>query len=57
MPVILISGDDAGEATVRGMKAGAVAFLMKPLDVDALLRAIEAAIRRSRLTLGGDGTD
>ena len=52
MPVIFISGDDAGEATVRAMKAGAVAFLTKPLDADAFLRAIEHAIGRSRATLG-----
>jgi FixJ family two-component response regulator len=55
MPVILISGHDVGEATVGLMKAEAVAFLMKPLDVDALLRAIEDAVLRSRLTLGRDG--
>ena len=55
MPVIFISGYDAGEATVRAMNAGAVAFLTKPLDADALLRAIEHAIRRSRATLGREG--
>ena len=44
MPVIFMSGYDSGEATARAMKAGAVAFLTKPLDVDALLRAIEHAI-------------
>jgi FixJ family two-component response regulator len=55
MPVILISGYDAGDATVRAMKAGAVAFLTKPLDADALLRAIEQAIGRSRATLGREG--
>ena len=37
------------------MKAGAVAFLTKPLDADALLRAIEHAIGRSRATLGREG--
>jgi FixJ family two-component response regulator len=52
MPVILISGHDAGEAMDRAMKAGAVAFLTKPLDADALLHAIEHAIGRSRATLG-----
>ena len=55
MPVILMSGYDSGEATARAMKAGAVAFLTKPLDVDALLRAIERAIGRSRATLGREG--
>ena len=46
MPVILISGNEDGDTTVRGREAEAVAFLMKPLDVDALLRAIEQAIAR-----------
>lgn len=54
MPVILISGYDSGEVTARA-KAGAVAFLTKPLDADALLRAIEHAIGRSRSTLGREG--
>jgi FixJ family two-component response regulator len=55
MPVILISGYDSGEVATRGMKAGAVAFFTKPLDIDALLRAIEHAIGRSRSSLGRDG--
>jgi FixJ family two-component response regulator len=54
LPVIFMSGDDAGEATVRAMKAGAVAFLRKPLDADALLRAIENAIKGSA-TPGSEG--
>jgi FixJ family two-component response regulator len=54
MPVILISGYDSGEVTARA-KAGALAFLTKPLDADALLRAIEHAIGRSRSTLGREG--
>ena len=44
-----------GRPTVRAMKAGAVAFLTKPLDADALLRAIEHAIKGSRATLGREG--
>ena len=55
MPVILISGYDSGEVTARAMKAGAVAFFTKPLDVDSLLRAIEHAIGRSRSSLGREG--
>ena len=55
MPVILMSGYDSREATAGGLKAGAVAFLPKPLDVDALLRAIEHAIGRSRAALSREG--
>ena len=55
MPVIFMSGDDAGETTVRAMNLGAVAFLTKPLDADALLRAIERAISGARATLGREG--
>lgn len=55
IPVIFISGYDAGDATIRAMNAGAVAFLTKPLDADALLRAIEHAIARSRATLDREG--
>jgi FixJ family two-component response regulator len=57
LPVILISGNDVGEATVRAVKTGVVAFLMKPLDADALLRAIEHAIGRSRATLDREGEE
>ena len=55
IPVILISGYDAKEVTDRAMKAGAVAFLTKPLDADALLRAIEQAIKGSRARFGREG--
>jgi FixJ family two-component response regulator len=55
MPIILISGYDAGEVTARAREVGAVAFLRKPIDADALLGAIELAIAGSRGTCGGDG--
>ena len=55
MPVIFISGYDAKEVTDRAMRAGAVAFLTKPLDADALLRAIEHAITGSRARFGSEG--
>jgi FixJ family two-component response regulator len=48
MPIIFISGYGNVPMTVRAMKAGAIDFLMKPFGDDALLRAIEEALGRSR---------
>ena len=47
MPVIFISGRSDIPTTVQAMKAGAVEFLTKPFDDEALLRVIELAIARS----------
>jgi FixJ family two-component response regulator len=47
MPIIFISGHGDVPMTVRAMKAGAVAFLTKPLAGEALLGAIRDAISRS----------
>ena len=43
-PVIVITGHNTPEARERAMTAGAVAYLRKPVDADALLTAISAAI-------------
>jgi FixJ family two-component response regulator len=43
IPVIVITGQDTPEAHARAMKAGAVAYLTKPVDADALLGAIATA--------------
>ena len=51
MPIIFISGYSNVAMTVRAMKAGAVEFLTKPLDDDALLKAVGGAIERSRSAL------
>ncbi len=51
MPIIFISGYDDIPTTVQAMKAGATEFLTKPFGDDALLRAIEQAVERSRLAL------
>ena len=45
-PVIFISGKSDIPISVRAMKAGAVDFLTKPVDAEALLRAIEVAHER-----------
>ncbi|MCM3869641.1 MAG: response regulator, partial [Pyrinomonadaceae bacterium] len=50
-PIIFITGHGDVPMTVRAMKAGAVEFLTKPFDDNALLSAVKSAIRRSAATL------
>ena len=54
MPIIFITGYGDVPMTVQAMKAGAVEFLMKPFNADALLDAISSAIERSRAALSLD---
>lgn len=54
LPIIFITGFGDIPMTVQAMKAGAVEFLTKPFDTDALLAAIEAAVARSRTDLAED---
>jgi FixJ family two-component response regulator len=51
MPIIMITGYGDIPMTVKAMKAGAVEFLTKPFDGDALLVAMQSAIARSETTL------
>jgi FixJ family two-component response regulator len=44
IPVIVITGHDTPEAQARALKGGAVAYFRKPVDGDALLDAISAAL-------------
>jgi RNA polymerase sigma factor (sigma-70 family) len=46
LPVVFLTGHGDVEASVRAMKAGAVDFLTKPVDKDALLDAIRRALAR-----------
>ncbi len=54
MPIIFITGHGDVPMTVQAMKAGAVEFLTKPIDDDALLSAIRHAIERSSAALGDE---
>ena len=49
LPVIFISGHGDIPMSVRAMKSGALDFLPKPFSAEDLLRAIAAALARSRL--------
>ena len=51
LPVIFISGDRDIPTSVRAMKAGAVEFLTKPFDADALLGAVRPAFARNARAL------
>src|SRR6266403_6145641 len=51
VPIIFITGYGDIPVTVQAMKAGAVEFLTKPFDADALLSAIQQALERSRIAL------
>jgi len=47
-PVIMMSGHATIDTAVRAVKVGALNFLEKPLNTDALLIAIETALRLTR---------
>ena len=51
MPIIFITGYGDVPKSVQAMKAGALEFLTKPLNNDALVSAIRNALQRSRLAL------
>ncbi|ABD04922.1 two component transcriptional regulator, LuxR family [Rhodopseudomonas palustris HaA2] len=48
IPIILISGHGDIPKTVRAMKAGAVNFLPKPFEEEALLAAVAEAVSRDQ---------
>jgi FixJ family two-component response regulator len=49
-PIIFLSGKSDIPISVRAMRAGAVEFLVKPVDKAALLRAVELAVTRDQAT-------
>jgi FixJ family two-component response regulator len=54
MPIIFITGHGDVPMSVQAMKAGAVEFMTKPINVDVLLNAIRGSIERSRAALRRD---
>lgn len=51
MPIIFITGHGDVPKTVQAMKAGALEFLTKPIDYEALVCAIGNALQRSRVAI------
>jgi FixJ family two-component response regulator len=47
-PIIFLTGYATVPASVRAMKAGAADFLSKPVDENALMEAVHAALKRDR---------
>ena len=43
-PIVVITGRDSSESRASALRAGAIAFLVKPLQEEALLAAIRSAI-------------
>jgi FixJ family two-component response regulator len=56
MPIIFITGHGDVPMTVQAMKAGAVEFLTKPLDDDALVSAIRHTVSTTLHLSGGGHT-
>jgi FixJ family two-component response regulator len=54
MPIIFITGHGDVPQSVQAMKAGALEFLTKPVDNDALVSAIRNALQRSSFALAQD---
>jgi FixJ family two-component response regulator len=51
MPIIFITGHGDVPQSVQAMKAGALEFLTKPINTDALVSAIRNALERSSFAL------
>ncbi len=50
LPIVFISGCGDIPSSVRAMKSGALEFLTKPIDADALIEAVRTALARDRDT-------
>ncbi len=53
LPIVVLTGQDADETRERALAGGALAYLRKPVDDQALLDAIASAIASSERNLAG----
>lgn len=49
IPVVFVTGRGDIPSTVLAMKGGAIDFLTKPVDEEALMRAVDAALAKARV--------
>ncbi len=56
LKVVMVSGQSDEMTAVRAMKAGAVDFVAKPLKADALLQAVDRALRLAAAEEEGDNS-
>ncbi|MEM8505173.1 MAG: response regulator transcription factor [Cyanobacteria bacterium P01_D01_bin.1] len=55
LPVLMLTARDTSQDKVRGLDAGADAYMVKPFDLSELFAQVRALLRRSgHLTDGGD---
>jgi FixJ family two-component response regulator len=50
-PVVFVTGNADVSASVRALRAGALDFLIKPVEAPALLKAVNEAMQRSAMEL------
>lgn len=55
IPVVILTAHGDDEARQRSLQAGAVAFLSKPFNGNALLDAVRTALDQGRRHPGGEG--
>lgn len=47
IPIIVLTGAEPGEVKEKALKAGAAAFLQKPVDMDIILFSIQEVLKES----------
>jgi FixJ family two-component response regulator len=57
LPVVVVTGHDSSETRTRALACGVSAYLRKPVDDEALLKAITHAIKRPMETLANNETE
>jgi len=57
IPILFLTARDAVADRVRGLRAGADDYLVKPFHIEELLARVEALLRRGHRSIGGDASE